>query len=48
VVACLLHWYTSALYAVPPVGMVGWVWLSGWRGRRREHDGPGIGPFRHD
>jgi hypothetical protein len=35
VIGCILHWYTSALYAVPVVGIMGWLKYVGWRDRRR-------------
>ncbi|HWH12969.1 MAG TPA: hypothetical protein VG165_17745 [Solirubrobacteraceae bacterium] len=34
-IGCILHWYTSALYAVPVVGIMGWLKYVGWRDRRR-------------
>jgi hypothetical protein len=39
-IACILHWYTSALYAVPVVGIMGWLKYVGWRDKRRAVGGP--------
>jgi hypothetical protein len=47
VTACILHWYTSALYAVPVLGIMGWLKYVGWRDRRRAQGPPdGGGPAR--
>jgi hypothetical protein len=40
VIGCVLHWYTSAMYAVPVVGVVGWLKYVGWRTKRREGGPP--------
>jgi hypothetical protein len=39
-IGCILHWYTSALYAVPVVGIMGWLKYVGWRDKRRDAGGP--------
>ena len=45
VIGCILHWYTSALYAFPVVGVVGWLKYVGWRDKRRAGGPPdGGGP----
>jgi hypothetical protein len=40
VIGCILHWYTSAMYAVPVVGIMGWLKYVGWRDKRRGPGGP--------
>ncbi|HEX3873987.1 MAG TPA: hypothetical protein VHW26_07560 [Solirubrobacteraceae bacterium] len=39
-IGCILHWYTSAMYAVPVVGIMGWLKYVGWRDKRRAGGGP--------
>ncbi len=39
-IGCILHWYTSALYAVPVFGIMGWLKYVGWRDKRRADGGP--------
>jgi hypothetical protein len=39
-IGCILHWYTSAMYAVPVVGIMGWLKYVGWRDKRRARGGP--------
>jgi hypothetical protein len=43
VFACMMHWYASAMFAVPTGAVGGWGW---WSSRRmREHaDGDTSGP----
>ncbi len=38
--ACLMHWYMSALYVAPVVAVGGWGWLSTRRMDRRRRDPP--------
>jgi hypothetical protein len=40
VIGCILHWYTSAMYAVPVLGIMGWLKYVGWRDKRRGPGGP--------
>jgi hypothetical protein len=40
VIGCILHWYTSAMYGVPVVGIMGWLKYVGWRDKRRANGGP--------
>jgi hypothetical protein len=39
--ACLMHWYTSAMYVVPVLAVGGWSWWSSRRsGKRSSGQGP--------
>jgi len=37
--ACLMHWYVSALYVVPVLAVGGWGWMSSRRMARRKAAG---------
>jgi hypothetical protein len=36
VLACLTHWYTSAMFVVPVAAVGGWSWWSSRRGASGE------------
>jgi hypothetical protein len=38
--ACLMHWYMSALYVAPVAAVGGWGWWSTRRMDRRRQDPP--------
>ncbi|HWX87002.1 MAG TPA: hypothetical protein VNX67_02395 [Solirubrobacteraceae bacterium] len=41
VLACLTHWYTSAMFVVPVAAVGGWSWWSSRRvARRDDEQGP--------
>jgi hypothetical protein len=41
VLACVTHWYTSAMFVVPVLAVGGWSWWSSRRsGRGEERQGP--------
>jgi hypothetical protein len=42
VLACLMHWYESAMFVVPVLAVGGWGWWSARRMKnRRDGGGPG-------
>jgi hypothetical protein len=36
ILACITHWYTSALFFAPLLGLAGWLKLAAWREHRRQ------------
>ncbi|HEV2945343.1 MAG TPA: hypothetical protein VGX26_09540 [Solirubrobacteraceae bacterium] len=40
VLACLTHWYTSAMFVVPVLAVGGWGWWSSRRVGKHQMPGP--------
>jgi hypothetical protein len=40
VLACMMHWYASAMFVVPVVAVGGWSWWSTRRASSDEQQGP--------
>ena len=40
VLACMMHWYASAMFVVPVVAVGGWSWWSTRRSSSDEQQGP--------
>lgn len=40
VLACMMHWYASAMFVVPVVAVGGWSWWSTRRANSDEQQGP--------
>jgi hypothetical protein len=43
VLACLMHWYESAMFVVPVLAVGGWGWWSSRRMAKNRDDGGGRG-----
>ena len=42
--ACLRHWYTSAIFFAPVLLLGAWVWFNGRRDRKRDSGDGGGAP----